>query len=234
MIAGGGRLMKVCDHTLLVYSRYQEQPIVLDCGGNLGHFANWAANSLGARVFSFEADPALASRLRVTDHITVLNAAVADRDGTVTLFRSAHLDAGSFFNNGSSLSEIQVPSRSIESFVREHNLGKIDLLKIDIEGWEVPVLETIPEEVANRIAQITCEFHDFLDKKQIPRIKRIIQDFKARGWFVMNMAIRTYGDVLFINPQLVKLPWLARLEILLFKYTSALSRYAGRFCKVKR
>lgn len=220
-------ILKVCDHTLLVQPESKARPIVLDCGANRGRFAEWAANTLGAHVYSFEADPTLAAELPCNDYVTVINAAIADRDGSVTLYKSDNLDASSFFGPRSS-SSFQVASRSIDSFVQEKRIPAIDLIKIDIEGWELPVLETLSASVVASTKQITCEFHDFLDRGQIPRIKRIIRDFQDRGWFVVNMAIRTYGDVLFINQSLLPLTFLQRARIYIHKYASAVMRVYGR------
>lgn len=221
---------QVCDHTLLIPTGSKTRPVVLDCGANRGRFAQWAASTLNAQVYSFEADPALAAKLPRNDHITVISAAIADKDGCVTLHKSEHLDASSFFGQSSS-SSFQVAARSLDSFVREKGIAAIDLLKIDIEGWELPVLESLSEDVIATTTQISCEFHDFLDTGQIPRIKNIIRTFQARGWFVINMAIRTYGDVLFVNQSLMRLTPTQRARLHIRKYASAFMRLYRRLLR---
>jgi FkbM family methyltransferase len=218
---------RICDHTLLVQRGEKTRPVVFDCGANRGRFTDWAAQTLGAKVYCFEADPDLAAALPSRNEVAVINAAIASSDGSVMLYRSADRDASSFFNQGSSF-EIKVRSRSLDSFVRENAIQSIDLLKLDIEGWELSVLETLSTDLLSKTTQITCEFHDFLDKGQIPRIERIIRDFRSRGWFVVNMAIRTYGDVLFVNRSLLPLSLAARSRLHAYKYASAFSRVLAR------
>jgi hypothetical protein len=43
--------------------------------------------------------------------------------------------------------------------MREHGIDRIDLLKIDAEGAELPVLEGIDEDDWPRIRQVTLEAH---------------------------------------------------------------------------
>lgn len=148
--------------------------IAIDLGANLGLFTSRMA-ATGARVFAFEPDPHALSRLRATlagqGNVTVIAAAAGVQDGSIRLFR--HRD---FDNNpdqrstGSSIIEgkrhmredqsVEVELRDFLRFLRELD-APVKLLKIDIEGAEVPLLEALltrPE--ADRIDRIFVETHE--------------------------------------------------------------------------
>ena len=67
-------------------------------------------------------------------------------------------------------SDIQVETTTINAFCDKMNIDCINLLKLDIEGSELGVLSDLDADIMQKISQITCEFHDFLDTKHIPKI----------------------------------------------------------------
>lgn len=115
-------------------------PVILDLGGNIGMFSLWAANRWpGAHVTAVEPLPRNAALLRrnaslvATGVITVLEAAATTDDGTVSF-------GGGDFTNGRVLddteaSSVSVPSRDVFPLIAD-----VDLLKLDIEGGEWPIL----------------------------------------------------------------------------------------------
>lgn len=131
---------------------------ILDVGANIGGYGLLlAASRPDIKVFCVEADPALAQRLN--QHIAFnsfenrchcLELAVSPNIGTVKLYlddinqgRNSLVKA--FVTNDQnshppSLS-ISVPSRPLEEIMKEQEISHIDLLKMDIEGYEFPVLE---------------------------------------------------------------------------------------------
>jgi FkbM family methyltransferase len=54
----------------------------------------------------------------------------------------------------------QCPQRKLSTLIREHGIEAIDLLKIDVEGSEVDVLDGIEDGDWQRIRQIVLEVHD--------------------------------------------------------------------------
>ena len=59
---------------------------------------------------------------------------------------------------------------------------RVDLLKVDIEGAEWDVLSTLTPAVAQRIDQITVEFHDFMDPAERPRTEQCIARLEGLGF----------------------------------------------------
>jgi hypothetical protein len=85
--------------------------------------------------------------------------------------------------------------------MRRLGITKIDLLKLDIEGAEFDLIAVTPNQILQRISQIAVEFHDF---KPAFRNRELFENARDRlialGFICCNMAFRTNGDVLFLNP----------------------------------
>ena len=84
----------------------------------------------------------------------------------------------------------------MESF----ELEKVDVLKLDIEGAELDVLESIPDSLLRKIDQITVEFHDFIPGyATLNRIEQTRGRLEASGFLCCVVSLRTFGDVLFVD-----------------------------------
>jgi FkbM family methyltransferase len=203
--------------------------VVLDCGANQGEFAKWASSRLGATVFSFEADPYLADRLPQLLGVHSFNVAIAGQDGQMTLRRSRDRCTSGIFNTRASAEDtFCVTARSLESLCAEQGISHVDLLKLDIEGAELDVLERASAEFLGSVAQITCEFHDFLDSAHVPRIEAVSRRMEQLGFRVIRMSHWTYGDVLMLNRKFITIgPW-TRIRIAFQKYLTGVNRMARR------
>ena len=109
----------------------QRGDVVLDGGGGVGDAAVWFAHRLGSagRVYSFEIDPA---RREVFAENLRLNPWAA---GRVELVPEA-LEA----RTGPPASPGRPPRRSVDDFVEERGLERVDFLKLDIGGAEANAL----------------------------------------------------------------------------------------------
>jgi len=134
------------------------EDFVIDCGANLGEFTQMLA-AKGATVHAFEPDPYTFSRLcDNTSHLSNVvchNKAVGVGQAKVKLYRKPGFDespdaasvSSSLFADKINVEEdnyVEVEQIDFVSFVKD--LGRrIRLLKIDIEGTEVPLLEYMIE-----------------------------------------------------------------------------------------
>lgn len=155
-----------------------DAPLVLDVGGNIGYFALYTfLRRPRARVFSFEPVPAHFNLLE--EHRaahprfdwTALPLAVADRAGTVDFFYDeAHSADGidpsaSLFSTAESGVIATAPGRlrvetiGLAGWLAERGIARVDLLKLDCEGAEYPILYGLPDALFPRIHQIVAEVH---------------------------------------------------------------------------
>lgn len=124
---------------------------ILDIGGNVGLMTLVFANQLNntGKVYTFEPEPSNFKKL--TDNVALnkftnvlLNQlAVSDRSLNLKFYLSTGNNSGvhSLIYNASLNSDyIEVPAIKMDEYVIEHNIGKVDLIKIDVEGAELDVL----------------------------------------------------------------------------------------------
>jgi FkbM family methyltransferase len=150
---------------------------VVDVGANQGQFALFAASLVGptGRIHSFEPSPGtyatLLENIRLNPHAAeriVANCkAVNDRPGTVTfheyapeysVFNSmhAHKMQSPIINPDGSRDIVQptasreVPAVTLDEYCDGQGLKQIDLLKIDVEGWEPNVIRGARKLVAEK------------------------------------------------------------------------------------
>lgn len=171
--------------------------LALDCGANLGVVTDILARS-GADVIAFEPDPwtfgKLSARFDGVANVTLVNAAVGVGQGTVRLHRAANfadnptgaslkstiLDGGRDIDEGTG---IDVPLIDFPAFLRE-KLGarpEIAFIKLDIEGAELDILETLDREALfDRIRVLVAETHERKFKDLRPRFRALRQGFAER------------------------------------------------------
>jgi FkbM family methyltransferase len=135
------------DETLrLNYPELTRESVVFDLGGYLGDFAAEINVRYGCKIYIFEPHPYYYSeclkRFSSDKNITVLNYGLADSNGE--LFLSDHQDGSSFVNpNHIRENGIKCILRDFIDVIDELDVPKIDLMKINIEGGEFPLLEHI-------------------------------------------------------------------------------------------
>ncbi len=141
-------------------------PLIIDCGSNVGVSVLYCkSRHPKARVICFEPDPTVLACLKenlaangITDVECRGEAVWIHGDGVS--FGSEGADGGSIMRQENA---VHLPSVRLKEVLQQH--AAIDLLKIDIEGAEVPVILDCAEEL-KRVKYLYVEYHSFPDKKQ--------------------------------------------------------------------
>jgi len=151
-------------HRSLDFETDAPAPRILDCGANIGLASIYfKCRYPGAKVTAFEPDPRLASICRDnlavnsgTTQVQVKEAAVWTADGTVE-FVCEGTDSGAI----ASLDEpIQGPVTPVSSVRLRDWLGEpVDLLKLDVEGAELLVLDDCRDRLCN-VRAMFVELHE--------------------------------------------------------------------------
>jgi FkbM family methyltransferase len=142
---------------------------VVDIGANIGAFALLAASIVGptGRVIAIE--PAGKTFARLEENVRLNNfgnlicvqTAIDHEPGTLPLSvhpKSAHSSAHNVNTNGDGVIEM-VPCRTLAQIFADYGLQHVDLLKVDCEGSEYGIFESLSHELASLIRQITMEVH---------------------------------------------------------------------------
>jgi FkbM family methyltransferase len=124
--------------------------VALDVGANVGWHALLMATRVGTagRVCAFEPNDTTRARLTAAiqanglANVTVDSRAVSDRPGARS-FEAPR--AGEFWDGTGRLTDDAASARrvncvTLDAFVAEQRIGRVALMKIDVEGWELSVL----------------------------------------------------------------------------------------------
>ncbi len=144
----------------------------VDVGANIGYYTLLAASCVGSsagRVIAFEPSPYAAERLEEavrTNHIphvrifpVALGAVSTEQSLYVPLQPGNHTPT-MLANAGGR--PVTVAVRRLEDCLREASVDRVDLLKIDVEGFEPDVLRGAGDFLAQKkIGAILCEFNPF-------------------------------------------------------------------------
>lgn len=202
--------------------------VVADLGAHRGEFGREIGERFGCRCHLVEALPALYADM-VEGTARKYNFAIAGSNGPVTLAVQDNLE-GSFVAAQTGSDGISVQGVTLASFMQHAGLERIDLMKVDIEGAEIAMLESADEAVLSRVVQMTVEFHDFVPGLVEPRrVEEIKRKMRTLGFYVFKYSGRPNTDVLFINKRYCRFGWIEYLYLKYpLRYVRGLFRKAGR------
>lgn len=117
---------------------------ILDIGSNIGFYAKILSSFTGktGKVYCFEPDSTnykyLKKNVQGIENIVLFNKAVSDKADTLKVYKSKllNVDHRTYpVNNYDSVEEIE--SVSIDALITENTIPKVDVIKIDIQGYEL-------------------------------------------------------------------------------------------------
>lgn len=153
--------------------------IVVDLGGYHGDFAYAINQRYGCKVYVFEPMPSYfelcASRFHNNPNIHNFCYGLAAKAGWFDISDSD--DASSFIRTKIGLNTVKAELRQVVDVFRELGLDRIDLLKINIEGGEYDILQSLIDSgFIEKVGFIQVQFHDFFPDAAVRR-DQICQQF---------------------------------------------------------
>ena len=221
-------LTRISGHTFLA-SNLSSRSTVLDLGANRGAFASAVKQRWGCRIHSVEPAPSLAEALSAIPGIEVYQVAVSASGGEL-LFRVDPCNSeSSAIASEADEHTIVVPGTTLKALAER--VGQIDLLKMDVEGPEVGILDSAPAPLLSPLPQLTDEFHDFKPSAGISAVmvRRVLSRMRSIGFHVFVNSFWTFGDVRFVNRRLLPLSTADRCQLALRgRWLPGLQRIARR------
>jgi FkbM family methyltransferase len=186
--------------TRLLRALLRPDMTVVDVGANWGYFTLLAASLIGprGRVVAMEPEPRLFQlldenvRLNDLSHVTACPAAATDRSNVTLPLRIFDETSGNWgvssIASGAAGEMRAVEGRSLDELTMALGLGRIDLVKIDVEGHELAVLAGMAAGLAaNRYRRLIVEWHPTI----LPAPHAALHDAFAglttagyRGWWI--------------------------------------------------
>lgn len=167
--------------------------VAVDVGANIGLSAlGFAALLPQGRVLALEPGPGIVAALRQTvalnrlqDRIAVLPLAVGAQLGTAVFQEGEHSAGSSLVEpatwDAGQATRVEVPVTTLDTVVREQGLARLDLLKVDVEGWETEVLDGAQDVLARFRPVVVLEFNAWVlqcNRNANPRAT--LEDWLAR------------------------------------------------------
>ena len=150
-------------------------PVVLDIGCNIGTTALPLARRFPtSKIIAVDAHPTALSRLlrniqiNRIQNVSIVAAAISDTGDMARIFTEPRNSGGnrlSGFEGRTDLApfktydNINVPSLRLDKVAAEMNITHCDMLKIDVEGYELHVLKSLGSDLSPKnYSTVICEF----------------------------------------------------------------------------
>jgi len=166
----------------------------IDIGANIGITTVAVAKRIGRRgkLYSFEPTPQYFNILKKNvpsnglENVEVYEVAVTDQVGRAYFYQKG-LSTGIVFEKGAE--EFEVSTTTIDRFLSEEKVERIDLINMDCEGSELLVLKGAKETLWKNKVKIFCEIHhDFL--KQLGQsIEDVVEYLQSLEFQVQSVSL---------------------------------------------
>lgn len=146
-----------------------QQPIIIDIGGNVGFFSLAAFSKFPkAKIYAFEPHPYCFKVLQNYQQEfkrfdwNIYHLAVSNKDEDIFL-NTTNLEGfttvTSVFKKSQDVKSFPVKAVRFDTFLEESNIDHIDFIKLDCEGAEYEILYALPKEKFKIIKSLCIETH---------------------------------------------------------------------------
>lgn len=147
--------------------KLNEDSVVVDAGACFGEFIDRIREQVKCRIIAIEPNPFPVEHLAAKE-VDVLEGALVGRSmpKEMTFYDYPQKERGNLFELYPSSNEnYSVMTLTLDDVFKKTD--KVDLLKLDIEGAEKDLIETMTKEDADKIGQISMEVHSNCDINQL-------------------------------------------------------------------
>lgn len=215
------------DLAAFIRSRLASGDVFVDVGANIGFDTLIASRCVGARghVMAIEASPSVFERLRDTlrcngspTNVRTINLAVAANSGVLTIYAGPSHNIGltTTVQRGGMQRSAEVKAEPLGEILTDQELGRVRLIKIDVEGAEdgvlhgmIPCLERLPAS-----AEIAVELSPLWWRDQGKTAADVLRPFVERGFHVYTID-NNYWPWRYLWPNCVRRPKRLRDESVL-------------------
>ena len=158
---------------------------IIDIGGHIGLFSLLVSQkSRYANIYSFEPIKnnfdLLKTNLELNsiENVCAFNLAVSKNSDEIDLFLSKDESAHSIISKESE--SVKVKSISLQDIFDNNKISTCKLLKLDCEGAEYEIIESLPSKYLDKIQNIAIEYH--LADTRPDLVKKLIEKIKKSGF----------------------------------------------------
>lgn len=186
--------------------KYPSLNILFDVGANAGQTRNWFRYHLPkATIYSFEPVQSTFEQLKTNAkgdaNCVLVNEALGDEVGTKTirLFEGDMTVLNSLrddvMNNSAGAREESISINTLDAYCKANHISKIDLLKIDTEGFEINVLKGAAEMLQNgAISFVYCETGFQNTNKRNTYLAELTEHLATKDYYFFGLYQVDYHD----------------------------------------
>ncbi len=130
--------------------------MVLDIGANIGFYTKIFSSLVGLKgqVHAFEPEATnfnyLEQNLRTDTNVTLIKKAVSDKTGPLKIYLSNLLNVDHRTYPVDDYSHVlEINATTIDDYLTQNNIHKIDFIKMDIQGFEMAALKGMEKTLSN-------------------------------------------------------------------------------------
>jgi len=164
----------------------EKNDLVVDIGFNYGLFSMTSLRYHPGRIIAFEPNPKLVKTFKEyfkESMIELHQKAVSNKNGHAIFYENLDPGMSTIFENINNVSQgdsYEVEVINFNDFIISNNIEKIDYLKVDCEGAEYDIFESIPDDyLKNSITKVAIEFHHQLSDN---KVQNLIERLKKTGF----------------------------------------------------
>lgn len=156
-----------------------EDDVVYDLGANVGVFTMWSLDGNAKQIYAFEPTNYLVPHLYETFHVhhprvVIYDKAITGKHEIKQFNMGRHSVGNSLYTDLGNPNAIDVECINIEQFIQENGLQQPTLMKVDIEGSEYEMFDTLTNEFVESVKTWIVEFHYNYEDKAEQIIHRLL------------------------------------------------------------
>ena len=181
-----GAYREICVYNIYFHEALRSGMNIIDIGAHIGMYTIFAAEKIGntGKVIAIEPESEnykqLLKNIKVNNFFNIIpvNIALFNHEGCEKLYLSSFSGSHSLSPKEDTISSIEVPLKTLDNLLEELNLKKVDIIKIDAEGAEIPILKGAEKTLkANPNAKIIVASYHYPSE-----IKEVCQFLNERGF----------------------------------------------------
>tara|TARA_R110000782_G_scaffold244079_3_gene330847 strand:+ start:569 stop:1177 length:609 start_codon:yes stop_codon:yes gene_type:complete len=170
------------DYTHNLNYELNENSVIMDLGGYTGVWAQQMIDKYNPNVYILEPVNSfyegMVSKFKNNTKVRLLNVGVGTEDKDGFIFMSGDATSSNLANGES----ISVKFNTIDTILEKWGLNEVDLIQINVEGDEYPLLEhMISTGSINKFKNIQVQFHLGIEN-DVDRRNKIQEGFISKGF----------------------------------------------------
>lgn len=189
--------------------KINQSSIIIDLGANIGNFSKILSQRFRCKCFAIEPNEILLKKIK-NKNIIPIHLLVSSKNEEVDFYINSNPEASIIIENFQDLwknsDKTTVRSITWNRLINELSIDKkiIAVLKMDIEGSELEVIQTFNSTNTQEVEQITVEFHHHLNPELLSQSKDAIKKLINLGYSNISNTISP-TEILFIKNRVLEL-----------------------------